>query len=44
MVKGLFISFENLTEEEQINLWYKIRMWADSELPADKTLFIGVKK
>ncbi len=44
MVKGIYIDFSNLTEEEQVNLWFTIYMFADVELPDNKTLTIGVRK
>jgi len=43
-IKGLFLNFENLTDEEQINLWLKLLEWADKELPRDKDLILGIVK
>ncbi len=43
-IKHLLINVENLTDEEQLNLWMTLLAWSDTEIPNNKTLVIGVIK
>lgn len=43
-IKRLTIEFENLTDDEQIELWINLFRFAKHSLPDNKNLIIGVVK
>lgn len=43
-VKGIFIEFDNLTEDEQLRLFLNLFHFADKELPRMKELKLGIVK